>query len=68
MSWAWVIPAAIAGLGVLVMMVVAHRTAEQARGLRRDLDRVGDLRPALVEVRDEMAVTAEAVRRLRGRR
>jgi hypothetical protein len=64
-NWAWAVPTAIAGIGIVAMMVVAHRTGEEARALRRDLEGLTGLRPALLEVRDEMEATAEAVRRLR---
>ena len=67
MSWAWAVPAGVAGLGVVAIMVIAERTAQEARALRRDLEGLARLRPALLEVRDEMAATAEAVRRLRRR-
>ena len=68
MSWAWMIPAAIAAVGVVVTSVMAWRTAQEAAGLRRELEGVAALQPALVTVRDEMAATAVAVRRMqRGR-
>lgn len=68
MSWAWAVPAGIAGVGVVVIMVIAERTAQEARALRRDLEGLARLRPALLEVHDEMAATAEAVRRRLRRR
>jgi hypothetical protein len=64
MSWAWTIPAAIAAIGVGATSVLAWRTAQEAAGLRRDLDGVTKLQPALIAARDEMAATAVAVRRM----
>jgi cytochrome c-type biogenesis protein CcmH/NrfF len=49
----WILPAALAVVGTVVIAAVASRAAEEASGLRRDLLRMGELRPALVELRDE---------------
>ena len=68
MSWAWSIPGSIAAVGALAALVVAWRTAQEAAGLRRDLERLGRMQPALVDARDEMTSTAVAVRRMRGGR
>jgi hypothetical protein len=68
MSWAWMIPAAVAAVGVVATSVMAWRTAQEAAGLRQELEGVAALQPALITVRDEMAATAVAVRRMqRGR-
>ena len=64
MTWAWVIPASVAFVGLVVLAALAQRAAQEAAGLRRDMARFGDLRPAMVEVRDG---AAEAARRLRSR-
>ena len=67
MSWAWTLPAILAGAGVVVAVLLARRVAATATALRRDIDGLGELRPALVEARDEMSAAAAELRRLRGR-
>ena len=64
MSWAWTIPAGLAAVGVVAVMIVARRTVILADRLRRDLADLGRLQPALVEARDELTATAAAVRRM----
>jgi len=64
LSWAWTIPGGLAAVGVAAAVVMAWRTARLADGLRRDLEELGRLRPALVEARDELTATAVAVRRM----
>jgi hypothetical protein len=61
----WMAPAGVAGAGfVLVIGVAAHLTG-QARGLRRDVERFSELRPALLALReasDEARRSAGALR------
>lgn len=59
-------------VGIFVVMLVPlavaiGRTTTEARHLVRDLARFGELRPALVRVRDEAAVFRTAVEALRRR-
>ncbi len=67
MSVAWVVPAGVTLVGLTVVVALARRVADEAVGLRRDLTRLGSLRPALVEVRKSTAETDAAARRLRSR-
>jgi len=61
------VPAGIAGAGVVVAALLARRAAVTAAALRGDIARLGDLQPALVEARDEMSSAASELRRLHGR-
>ena len=66
MRFAWVVPAGVAGAGAVLLLGAVARVTEQARGLRRDLQRFSQLRPALVELRrasDEARRSADALRR-----
>ena len=67
MSWAWAVPTALTGVGVAVAAVMASRIAATASALQSDLRSLAELRPALVEARDEMSAAATELRRLRGR-
>ena len=49
----WLVPAAIAMLAVLPVVLVARRVASEMLELRRDVQRFSDLRPALIELRSE---------------
>jgi hypothetical protein len=63
----WVAPAGVAGAGfVLVIGVAAHVTA-QARGLRREMKRFSELRPALVALREASADAHRGAAALRNR-
>ncbi|HEX7165986.1 MAG TPA: hypothetical protein VF230_03300 [Acidimicrobiales bacterium] len=55
----WLVPAAIAVLAALPIVLVARRLVGEAVQLRRDVQRFSDLRPALLELRSE----AETFRR-----
>ncbi len=67
MSWAWMVPAGLTAAGVVVAALLARRAAQVADTLRRDVAGLAELRPALVEARDEMSSTAAELRRLHGR-
>jgi hypothetical protein len=65
MHFAWVVPAGVAAAGSVLLLGAVARVTEQARALRRDLQRFSQLRPALVELRrasDEARRSAEALR------
>jgi len=61
------VPAGIAAVGVVAAALLARRAAFTAAALRRDIAGLGDLRPALVEARDDMSAAAAELRRLQGR-
>ncbi len=61
------VPAGLAAAGAVVASLLARRAASTAAALQRDLAGLGELRPALVEARDEMSASAAALRRLHGR-
>lgn len=67
MSWAWMVPAGVAGAGLVIAGLLARRAAATAAALRNDIAGLGELRPALVEARDEMSSAASQLRRLHGR-
>jgi hypothetical protein len=50
-STLWIAPLIVAAVGLLAVALFTRRVAEEATELRRSLVRLGDLRPALVEVR-----------------
>jgi hypothetical protein len=50
-SWIWVAPAAVALVAIVVLAWVAARVAEEARDLHGSVRRMGQVRPALLEVR-----------------
>lgn len=52
MTLIWIAPAAVLVVGLVLVVAVAMRAAQEAAGLRRDLARFGELRPALLEVRE----------------
>lgn len=60
----WILPLAVAAVAIVPIMVAVRRLAAEALGLRREIDRFSDLRPALLELRNE----AQAIRQYRPRR
>jgi cytochrome c-type biogenesis protein CcmH/NrfF len=65
MRYLWAAPAGVAVVGTVLLIGALARLAEQAKGLRRDLRRFSELRPALVALRhasDEARQAAEALR------
>jgi hypothetical protein len=61
------VPASLTAAGVVVAALLARRAALAAGTLRRDIAGLAELRPALVEARDEMSSAAAELRRLHGR-
>ena len=61
------VPAALTAAGVAIAALLARRVAATADALRRDISGLAAVRPALVEVRDEMSATGAELRRLRTR-
>lgn len=68
MTTIWIIPLVITTVGLVLIAGLARRAAEEAAAFRRSTTRLGDLRPALVEVRTSAQVLAEAAADLRARR
>lgn len=59
MDLVWLVPVVVLVIGIVPVLAVAGRIATELHAVRVDADRWTDLRPALVEVRDE----AELLRR-----
>ena len=51
MSAVWIAPLIVTAVGLVAVALFARRVAEEADELRRSVIRLGDLRPAVVEVR-----------------
>jgi len=61
----WAIPLAVAAIALVPILVAVRRVAAEALGLRRELDRFSELRPALLELRNEtQALRAAAAAKL----
>ena len=61
----WLAPALIALVGLLAVAAAAARANDEVKGLRRDVGRFSELRPALVELRhstQELRHTAQSLR------
>lgn len=54
MTTIWLAPLLITTVGLVLIAGFARRAAEEAASLRRSTARLGELRPALVEVRTEL--------------
>ncbi len=55
----WAVPLVVAAVAAIVIAVAVRRVMAEALGLRRELDRFSELRPALLELRND----AQALRR-----
>jgi len=51
MSAVWIAPLLVTAFGLVAVAFFARRLAEEANELRRSVIKLGDLRPALVDVR-----------------
>ena len=61
----WAIPLAVAVIALVPILVAMRRLAAEALGLRREIDRFSELRPALLELRnDTKALRAAAAAKL----
>lgn len=49
----WAIPLAVAAIALVPIFVAVRRLAAEAIGLRREIDRFSELRPALLELRND---------------
>jgi hypothetical protein len=67
MHYLWIAPAGVAVIGAVLILGAVARVTEQARGLRRDLRRFSELRPALVALRDASDEARRAAAGLRQR-
>lgn len=68
MTTIWIIPLFITTVGLVLIAAFARRAADEAAAFRRSTSRLGELRPAMVEVRTSAQVLAEAAADLRARR
>lgn len=66
MTTIWLVPLVLTTVGLLLVAGFARRVADEAAAFRRSTARLGELRPALVEVRTR--ALAEAADELRARR
>jgi hypothetical protein len=64
----WIIPLIVTAIGLVLIAGFARHVADEAAAFRRSTTRLGELRPALVEVRTSAQVLAEAAADLRARR
>jgi hypothetical protein len=53
---------------MVAVILLARRAAGAAAGFQQDISRFAELRPALVEVRAQAAIAADAAHRLHHRR
>ena len=70
MTTIWIIPLLITTVGLLLIAWSARRAAEEAGQFRRTTARLGELRPAMVEVRtaaDQLRAAAADLRMRHGR-
>ena len=68
MDLIWLVPVAVLVIGIVPVLAVAGRIASELHAFRVDLDRWTAVRPAVVEVRDEVELLrrrAAHVRRMR---
>lgn len=68
MTTIWLIPLVLTTVGLLLVAGFARRVAEEAAAFRRSTARLGELRPALAEVRTRAQALADARDELRARR
>lgn len=67
MSTLWIAPLMVAVVGFVTVAFFARRLAEEAAAFRRSVTRVGELQPALVEVRTAAQALRAAAAELRRR-
>jgi hypothetical protein len=65
MDLAWIFPAVVAALALVVAGALARRVTLEADALERDIHGFADQRLAMVEVRDTSREMLEAARALR---
>ncbi len=58
----------VVALGMLAISAAVRAAADEAARLGREVERFGDLRLAVVELRDELGRTHSGVSAVRGRR
>ncbi len=61
----WVVPAVVLVAGLVPVVIFALRVAEEAGNLRRQVGELGQLRPALAEVRTAGAALRASMREMR---
>ncbi len=68
MSALWLIPLGVIVVGLIPSVVAGMRAAEEAALLRRELNALGQLRPALVDINRDVAALRESALRAAERR
>lgn len=66
-TFLWYVPAAVLLVLLVPLVVAITRTTSEARHLLHEVGRFGELRPALVRVRDEVAEFRSSLEALRRR-
>lgn len=59
----WMVPAVVAGVGLLVAVVMGFKAGEELGALRRQVRHLAELRPALVEVGDTARTLGATLRK-----
>ena len=67
MTIAWLVPLVITAIGLVLVAGFARRAADEAAAFRRSTARLGELRPALVEVRTVASALRDQAASLRRR-
>ena len=67
MTTIWLVPLVITTVGLVLIAGFARRAAEEAAAFRRTTARLGELRPALVEVRTRAVALRDQLDTLRRR-
>jgi len=65
--WMWAIPAAILLLAAAPTLALINRLASETRRLASEIRGLGELRPALVELRADVRTAQATAARLRNR-
>ncbi len=63
---AWLVPALVTVAGLVPVTILALRAVEEAENLRRQVRELGQLRPALVEVRSASRALRATVQEMTG--
>lgn len=61
MNALWAVPAVVGSLGAVGIYALTRSAAQEVRELAREVGRLGDLRPALAAVGDDLAAARAAL-------
>lgn len=64
MTTIWLVPLVITTVGLVLIAGFARRAAEEAAAFRRSTARLGDLQPAMVEIRTRAVALRDQFREL----